>query len=51
MSAAVGPQLPQRRDHALGLDVVEVGRGLVGEQHRRIGGEATGDGTPLHLAA
>ncbi len=38
-------------DDRLGLDVVEVGRRLVGEQQRRVVPEPAGDRDPLLLAA
>ena len=44
-------QLPQQLQHALHLDVVEVGGGLVGEHQGRVVHEGTGDGDPLLLAA
>ena len=49
--AAVGSQVAQERDDPLGLDVVEVGGGFVGQQHRRVGRQPAGDRDALLLAA
>ena len=49
--AAVGAQVAQERDDPLGLDVVEVGGGLVGQQDRRVGRQPAGDRDALLLAA
>ena len=47
----VGPQAAKERDDALGLDVVQVGRGFVGEQDGGVGRQASSDGHPLLLAS
>ena len=49
--SAVAAQVPEQRDDALGLDVVEVGGRLVGQEHRRVGGEAARHRDALLLAA
>ena len=48
---ALAHQLAQRLEQALAGLGVEAGRGLVEDQHRRVGEQRAGDRDPLALAA